>query len=49
LTLILVCEHRIVRPDDLTRVDAAFFTANGWVSAGYLAGLAVDLYTGTRG
>jgi len=28
----LVYQHAIVRPDDLSRVDAAFFTANGFVS-----------------
>jgi 4-hydroxybenzoate polyprenyltransferase len=28
----LVYQHAIVRPDDLKRVDAAFFTANGFVS-----------------
>lgn len=25
-------EHSIVRPDDFSRVDTAFFTVNGWVS-----------------
>ena len=29
---ILAWEHRLVRPDDLSRLDAAFFTANGIVS-----------------
>jgi 4-hydroxybenzoate polyprenyltransferase len=28
----LVYQHRIVRPGDLSRVDTAFFTANGFVS-----------------
>ena len=28
---------RLVRADDLSRVDAAFFTVNGWISVGYLA------------
>jgi hypothetical protein len=26
-----------VRHDDLSRVDVAFFTLNGWISVGYLA------------
>jgi hypothetical protein len=26
-----------VRHDDLSRVDVAFFTVNGWVSVGYFA------------
>jgi len=28
-------EHSLVRHDDLSRVDAAFFTVNGWISVGY--------------
>ena len=30
--LFLVRQHRLVAPDDLSRVNAAFFTANGWLS-----------------
>ena len=41
--LLLVWQHRIVRPDDLSRVDMAFFTLNGWVSIGLFAGTALDL------
>jgi 4-hydroxybenzoate polyprenyltransferase len=33
---LLVYEHSLVRADDLSRVDAAFFAVNGWISAGYL-------------
>jgi 4-hydroxybenzoate polyprenyltransferase len=29
---ILLYEHRLVRPGDLTRLDAAFFTMNGVMS-----------------
>ena len=29
---LLVYEHRLVNADDLSRVDAAFFTVNGYVS-----------------
>jgi 4-hydroxybenzoate polyprenyltransferase len=32
IALTLVYEHRLVRPDDLTRVDKAFFDLNGYVS-----------------
>lgn len=32
VALLLLYEHRLVKHDDLTRVDAAFFTLNGWVS-----------------
>lgn len=31
---LLVCEHAIVKPNDLSRVNAAFFTVNGFVSIG---------------
>lgn len=40
---LLVWEHRLVRPGDLSKVDAAFFTANGWVGIGLFVGLALDL------
>jgi 4-hydroxybenzoate polyprenyltransferase len=33
---LLAYEHTLVRPGDLSRVNAAFFTLNGWVSLGYL-------------
>lgn len=46
---LLVWEHRLVRPGDLSRVDAAFFTANGWVGIGLFLGLAVDLAMGGAG
>ena len=31
-TAILLYEHRLVRPGDLSRLDAAFFTMNGIMS-----------------
>jgi len=34
---LLVYEHSLVSADDLSRVDAAFFAVNGWISVGYLA------------
>ena len=42
--LLLLWQHRLVRPGDLSRVDMAFFTLNGWVSVGLFAGTALDLY-----
>lgn len=39
---LLVWEHSLVTPRDLSRVDAAFFTANGWVGVGLFVGLALD-------
>ena len=32
----LVWEHRMVKADDLTKLDAAFFTMNGIISLGFL-------------
>lgn len=40
---ILWWEHHIVRPDDLSRVNVAFFSLNGYVSLLLLAAFATDL------
>lgn len=40
---LLVWEHSIVSAEDLSRVDVAFFTLNGWVGVGLFLGVAVDL------
>ncbi len=40
--LLLFYEHWIVRPDDLSRVNMAFFTLNGWMGVGLFAGLLLD-------
>ncbi len=40
---VLVYEHRIVRPDDLTRVNRAFFTANGVIGIGLFVFALADL------
>jgi 4-hydroxybenzoate polyprenyltransferase len=40
---LLVYEHRLVRPDDLTRVNAAFFQVNGVISFGLLVVVLVQL------
>lgn len=42
--LLLVWEHTIVSADDLSRVDMAFFTLNGWVGVGLFLGTAADLW-----
>jgi len=39
---LLMWEHRIVRPDDLSRVNTAFFTLNGWLGILLFAGLVLD-------
>jgi 4-hydroxybenzoate polyprenyltransferase len=40
---ILFWEHRIVKPDDLTRVNVAFFNLNGYVSILLLLTFATDI------
>jgi 4-hydroxybenzoate polyprenyltransferase len=41
--LLLAWEHSLVSPRDLSRVDQAFFTANGWVGVVLFVALALDL------
>lgn len=36
IALMLIWEHRLVKANDLSRVDAAFFTMNGIISLGFL-------------
>jgi 4-hydroxybenzoate polyprenyltransferase len=40
---LLVYEHAIVRPSDLSRLDAAFFTLNGYVSVVFFAATLADV------
>ena len=40
---ILIYEHWIVRPSDLSRINKAFFDLNGWISIAYFAALLVDV------
>jgi 4-hydroxybenzoate polyprenyltransferase len=44
-TIALMYEHRLVKPDDLSRVNAAFFTANGVVSIVLFVMIALDQVT----
>jgi len=43
VAMLLVYEHALVRPDDLTRVNAAFFNVNVIISVGLFVVGAVDL------
>lgn len=43
---LLAYENAIVKPDDLSRLDAAFFTANGMVAVFMLAGVIADRLIG---
>ena len=43
LTVLLAYEHWLVRPDDLSRVNRAFFQVNAVISLGLLAVGVIDL------
>ena len=44
VAVLLIYEHSLVRPDDLTRVNQAFFQVNSVISIGLLVIGAVDLW-----
>ena len=46
--LFLVRQHALVSPSDLSRVDGAFFTANGWLSVVVLVAGVLDLWLALR-
>jgi 4-hydroxybenzoate polyprenyltransferase len=41
---LLVYEHSLVKPNDLSRVNAAFFTMNGYVSVLFFVFWAADIF-----
>jgi 4-hydroxybenzoate polyprenyltransferase len=43
VVLLLLYEHSLVRPDDLSKLNAAFFTMNGVISVVFLVFMAADL------
>jgi 4-hydroxybenzoate polyprenyltransferase len=45
IAVLLAWEHRIVKADDLARVNRAFFHVNAVVSVGLMAALLADLYS----
>jgi 4-hydroxybenzoate polyprenyltransferase len=45
---LLLYEHKLVRADDLSRVDAAFFTVNGYVSVLFFLFWATDIFLSHR-
>jgi 4-hydroxybenzoate polyprenyltransferase len=47
VAMLLAYEHWIVRPDDLSRVNQAFFQVNGVISIGLLAVVALQLLVST--
>jgi 4-hydroxybenzoate polyprenyltransferase len=44
IAALLVYEHRLVKPHDLSRLDAAFFTMNGYVSVLFFLFWAADIF-----
>ena len=46
---LLIYEHLLVRPDDLSRVNAAFFHVNAIISLGLFAVGSLDLWVGSGG
>ncbi len=47
--LLLAYEQSLVRADDLSRVDLAFFTLNGWMGVGLFIAAVLDLALGAGG
>ena len=43
-TALIIYQHILVRPDDLSRVNLAFFTLNGIASVIYACFVIADLY-----
>ena len=43
VVILLIYEHGLVKPHDLSRVNAAFFTVNGYVSLLFFAFWAADI------
>ena len=48
VTILLAYEHWLVRPDDLTRVNLAFFHINAVISVGLLLVTLLDVWLGNR-
>jgi len=46
---LIVWEHRLVHADDLSRIDAAFFTMNGYISVLFFAFWTADILLQWRG
>lgn len=43
VAVLLAHQHRLVRPDDLSRINAAFFTTNGVISIGLFVAVMIDI------
>ena len=47
VTSVLAWEHRIVKPNDLSRINRAFFDLNAYVSLGYFLATLIDIAIGS--
>ena len=45
VTGMLIYEHRLVKPDDLSKLDAAFFNMNGYISVTIFLFTLIDAVT----
>ena len=48
VAVLLIYEHRLVKANDLSRVNAAFFTINGYVSVLFFLFWAADIFYASR-
>ncbi len=48
VALLLFYEHSLIRPNDLRRMNAAFFTLNGVISVVFFCSVALDLHMRTK-
>jgi 4-hydroxybenzoate polyprenyltransferase len=46
LTLFLIYEHSLINENDLSKINVAFFTVNGYVSIIYMVFVILDIYIG---
>jgi len=44
VAILLVYEHRLVKPDDLSKVGVAFFNMNGIISVVYFVFTSLDVF-----
>ncbi|MBI5299594.1 MAG: UbiA family prenyltransferase [Deltaproteobacteria bacterium] len=44
ISIAFVWEHSLVKPQDLSHINTAFFTINGFISLGFFAGVAVSIW-----
>ena len=43
IALFLVYEHSLIKPNDLSKINKAFFTVNGWISVAFFFVVLLDV------